>query len=184
MLITPPFLPLIPRAAHVQTNCPLASCTHDYITSDGGYIISISKKMVGNGMEVIHFQQDAFFFFWKPLTDTPSTPKVQKKICLFSLISEEFFFINLFYFGCAGSWGMQAFSSCHTWGLLSLWCMGLVAPRHVRSYFPSRGQTQVPYIGRWIHNHWTTREIPTFLKDSQSVLSAALAIHCPSCFCI
>jgi len=72
VLVTPPFLPLIPRAAHAQTNCPLASCTHNYITSDGGYIISISNRMVGNGIEVIHFQQDAFFF-WKPLTDTAST---------------------------------------------------------------------------------------------------------------
>ena len=30
-----------------------------------------------------------------------------------------------------------------------------------------RDQTQVPYVGRWILNHWTTREVPRMgvLKD-------------------
>ena len=36
---------------------------------------------------------------------------------------------------------------------------GSIAPRHVG---PSRttDRTHVPYTGRWILNHWTTREIP------------------------
>ena len=25
----------------------------------------------------------------------------------------------------------------------------------------TRNQTHVPYIGRWILNHWTTKEVPT-----------------------
>ena len=42
-----------------------------------------------------------------------------------------------------------------------LWCIGLVAPRHVGSS-RTRVQTHVPYIGRWILNHYTTREVPIY----------------------
>ena len=28
---------------------------------------------------------------------------------------------------------------------------------------PTRDQTSIPYIARWIHNHWTTWEVPTSL---------------------
>ena len=35
----------------------------------------------------------------------------------------------------------------------------LLAPQHVRSYFP-RGWTCIPCSERWILNHWTTREVP------------------------
>ena len=35
--------------------------------------------------------------------------------------------------------------------------MGLVAPRHVGSS-QTRDRTRVPCIGRWILNHWATRE--------------------------
>ena len=42
------------------------------------------------------------------------------------------------------SWGTRASLSCDMWDLSS----------------PTRNQTQVPCIGRWILNHWTTREIP------------------------
>ena len=42
-----------------------------------------------------------------------------------------------------------------------LWCMGLVAC----GLFPGRDQACIPCIGRWIPNHWTTREVlPTDLK--------------------
>ena len=37
--------------------------------------------------------------------------------------------------------------------------MGLVVPRHVGSS-RTRAQTGVPCIGRWILNHWATREAP------------------------
>ena len=40
---------------------------------------------------------------------------------------------------------------------LSSWHMGLVALWHVGSS-PTRDQTTVPYIARWILNHWTTGE--------------------------
>ena len=59
-----------------------------------------------------------------------------------------------------------------------LWCVGLVALRHVGSWNSSnmeselalpcanlrslaRDQTHVPCIGRQIRNHWTPREVPT-----------------------
>ena len=38
--------------------------------------------------------------------------------------------------------------------------VGLVALRHCELLgFPTRGQTCAPCIGRWILNHWTTREV-------------------------
>ena len=39
--------------------------------------------------------------------------------------------------------------------------MGLVALLHVGS-FQTRDQTHVPYIGEWILNHWTIRQVPVF----------------------
>ena len=53
--------------------------------------------------------------------------------------------------------GHAGFSSHHTC-VQQLWHMGLSAWRHVGS-FQSRDQC-VPCIGRWILNHWTTREVP------------------------
>ena len=51
-------------------------------------------------------------------------------------------------------------------GLQELWCVGsvvvctgLVASRHVGT-FRTRDWTCVPCIGRWILNHWKTREVP------------------------
>ena len=49
------------------------------------------------------------------------------------------------------------FSSCSTWAQW-LWHMGLVAPRHVKSFW-TRDQTHVPCTGRQILNHWTTRKV-------------------------
>ena len=43
-----------------------------------------------------------------------------------------------------GSCGVQAWLLCGMWGLSS----------------STRDQTHIPCIGRWILNHWTTREIP------------------------
>ena len=40
-------------------------------------------------------------------------------------------------------------------------CTGLVAPRHVGSS-QTKDQTHVPYVGRLILNHQTTREVPKF----------------------
>ena len=42
-----------------------------------------------------------------------------------------------------------------------LWCMGLVAPRHVGSS-RTRARTRVPCIGRQILNHCATGEVPTW----------------------
>ena len=95
-----------------------------------------------------------------------------------------FFFspqVDLFiYFGCAGSWLLHSGFSLvsarggfSVWWLLlwstgsaarahqELWHRGLVAPRQVGSFW-TRCQTHVPSIGRWIFNHWTTREVLSF----------------------
>ena len=58
------------------------------------------------------------------------------------------------------------FSSCSTWAQW-LWHMGLVAPRHVKSFW-TRDQTHVPCTGRQILNHWTTREILDCAFDDES----------------
>ena len=52
-------------------------------------------------------------------------------------------------------------SSCGSRALVALVCRrtGLVALRHMGSS-RTRAQTRVPYIGKWILNHCTTREAP------------------------
>ena len=52
--------------------------------------------------------------------------------------------------GC-GLQSTQAPYQCHS---------SLAAPPQVGSKFPDRSLTRVPGIGRWILNHWTTREVP------------------------
>ena len=52
------------------------------------------------------------------------------------------------------------FSSCGTQAQ-SLWCAGLVAPRHVGSSW-TRARTRVPCIGRQILNYCATREVLPF----------------------
>ena len=65
---------------------------------------------------------------------------------------------------CAG------FSSCGTWAQ-QLWCMGLVAPRHVGSS-RIRARTHVPCISRRILNYCATREaLDAILKGSVFLLS-------------
>ena len=58
-----------------------------------------------------------------------------------------------------GLWGCQA---------QQLWCLGLVALWHV-GYSQTRHQTRVPYLGGWILNHWTTREVPVPIQISPLV---------------
>ena len=50
------------------------------------------------------------------------------------------------------------FSTCSMW-VQKLGCRGLVTPWHVES-LQTRDWTHVPCIGRWILNHWVTREFP------------------------
>ena len=57
---------------------------------------------------------------------------------------------------CIGSSYCRAWAQVHGWEVV---LTGLVAPRHVESS-RTRDQTRVPCIGRWILNHWTTREVP------------------------
>ena len=54
--------------------------------------------------------------------------------------------------------------------------MGLVAPWHVGSS-RTRAWTRVPYIGRRILNHWTTREVPmNFLSIHNAPTALALSL--------
>ena len=78
----------------------------------------------------------------------------------------------LFVFGCARSLLSEGFfSSCGAWALGNT---GLVAPWHVASS-QTRDQTRVPCMGRWILNHWTTREVPGWvLIEASRVAKAGL----------
>ena len=78
-----------------------------------------------------------------------------------------FFFLALLGLHCC----MQAFSSCSQRGLLlQLWCAGLVATQNVGSSW-TKDQTHIPCIGKWILNHWTTRDVQFayfYLLDSSN----------------
>ena len=73
----------------------------------------------------------------------------------------------VFLFGCAGSsWLHVGFPGCgeafsFLWSTRSrvLWHPDLVASQHVGSS-RTRDRNDVPYIGREILTHWTTREAP------------------------
>ena len=54
--------------------------------------------------------------------------------------------------------GRSGFSSYCTWAQLFS-CTGLIVLWNVGSSW-TRDQTWVPCTGRWILNHWTTREVP------------------------
>ena len=43
------------------------------------------------------------------------------------------------------------------------WGTGVASPQHVR-HSRTRAGTQVPYIGRQIPNHWTTRQVPSLFS--------------------
>ena len=63
------------------------------------------------------------------------------------------------------SCGMQisvvAACGLSSFGTEALECTGsVVAPGYVGSCSPTRDQTCVPFIARWILNHWTTSEVP------------------------
>ena len=99
---------------------------------------------------VLHLQMDSL------------PPNHQGNPHLYVLLSsgKAFYLTNLFcfvsfltIFGCAGSslqhpgfssCSAQAKLSCSTWDLSSL----------------TRDRRHIPCIGRWILNHWTTREVP------------------------
>ena len=71
-----------------------------------------------------------------------------------------------------------------------LWCTGSVAPWHVGSSWTREG-THVSCIGRWILNHWTTREVPSppFLQHTtvshtrKFPFVVVVVVYC-SCLCI
>ena len=95
-----------------------------------------------------------------------------------------FFFFFFFFFLSWVSFGLRPFSSCRceqvplsTCGTQVSHCGGLSccgAQRHTGSgivahgpgfsmacgIFPDQGSNLIPFIGRWILNHWTTREVP------------------------
>ena len=50
--------------------------------------------------------------------------------------------------------------------------MALAALQHVESFW-TRDLTHIPYIGRWILNHWTTREV---CNVDQSLLNVTILL--------
>ena len=103
----------------------------------------------------------------------------QSAACLFTLLGVMLLFLNyLFTFisGCSGSLLLIGFSLVAVCGLLTavaflaeehwlqvprlpwLWPTGSVAPQQVGSSW-TRARLCVPYIGRWILNHWATRKV-------------------------
>ena len=53
---------------------------------------------------------------------------------------------------------LSVFSLVEVHGLSELWLLGLVVLSHVESS-PTSDWTHIPCIGKWILNHWTTREV-------------------------
>ena len=60
-----------------------------------------------------------------------------------------------------------------------LWSTGLTAPQHVGSS-GTPDQSHVPCIGRWIPNHWATREAP--LREILNKMLALITIAIPCVF--
>ena len=80
--------------------------------------------------------------------------------CGFSLVAESSGYSSLQCTGFSLWWLLLLRSvGSRACGHLYLWVTGSVAARHVGSSW-TRDQTHVPCIGRWILNHWITRELP------------------------
>jgi len=60
-----------------------------------------------------------------------------------------------------------------------LWPRGLVSPRH-GGIFPDRDQSYVSCLGRWILNHWTTREVPRLVFWPKEVWHVSVTGTVPS----
>ena len=75
----------------------------------------------------------------------------------FSLYNEQRL-LFLWRKACLLQWLLSSWSRGSGAQAESLWCTGLVAPRHVGSSW-NKDWTHVPGIGWWILNHWTTREV-------------------------
>ena len=61
------------------------------------------------------------------------------------------------------------------WWLLLLWNMGSIQACGLNcplacEIFPTRGQTHVPRIGRWVLNYWITREVPEYFVPCEKYL--------------
>ena len=109
---------------------------------------------------------------------------------MYSIPFTNFVFTPPSVFGCTGSSlcvqasHHGASSGCRAPALGSrVWELrftGLVTPQHVGSS-GTRDQTHVPCMGRWILNHWTTREILSFYWVTNMLNSEAIQkskIHC------
>ena len=79
-------------------------------------------------------------------------------------------FICLFGFGYTGSSLLCAvFSSCGAQA--SIVVNGFSCPTECGGQSLTRNWTHGPYIGRWIVNHWTTREVPGSRLESIPLLA-------------
>ena len=77
-----------------------------------------------------------------------------------SLLHRLLIVVLLVEHGLQGAWAQQLWLMGSRAGAHSLQHMGSVAPghgQHVRSS-PTRDRTSVPYVARWILNHWTFME--------------------------
>ena len=106
------------------------------------------------------------FELWFPQDICPVMGLLGQMVVLFLVFKKLFIFI----FGCTHCY-LRAFSSCGERRLLShcydlsLWGMGSVVVAHRLScpeacgIFLDQELNPIPCIGRWILNHWTTREV-------------------------
>ena len=103
-----------------------------------------------------------FFFFTQNGYSVPVKQLSPFFHCLYFFFQILFLLVFLTVLGlCCSVWASP-------WGS-SLQQVGLVAPRHVGSDFPSRDRTHVPCIGRWILKCWTTREVPSFFHRCRRI---------------
>ena len=81
------------------------------------------------------------------------------------------------------------------WGALAQWlqCMGIVTLKHVGSCYlcsATRDRIQVPCIGRWIPNCWTTSEVPLLelpnrtMTWRRSITGTAGRFHFLTCYVV
>ena len=144
------------------------------------------SSLVGIQIFCQYFRFLLFFFFFLLSLDRSPLSNIcfakyfsQSVTCLSTLLGVILIFLNYLFtyiFGCSGSsLPHRVFSCCsaqasHCSGsscsehwlqvprLPQLWLMGSAAPQHVGSSW-TRARPRVPYMGRWILNHWATREV-------------------------
>ena len=135
-------------------------------------------SLLFNLLEQLEKDRHKFFFvcLFLLLSCRNSLYIVDTNMCGANIFSNSFLFtLSLFFFGCIRSqvwhtgsslWHMGSFVAVHglvlvvACGLQSAWAQMPCSMWDLSSL--TRDQTCVLCIGRWILNHWTTREVPLF----------------------